>query len=87
MDFVLTNRLILVKDYGYMVSFGLLYTFNNFLQTKLFDREPYVFLTWESYDSLTAVAVIVVAMTLAYFGIAKASEKMMVKLDKKVKDE
>ena len=49
-----------VTDFKYILTFGLTYTFNNFLQTKLLPRSPYNFLTWEGIESVIAVIILTI---------------------------
>lgn len=53
-DFVISQQVIYMRDIKFMLIFGVVYTFNNFLQTKMFVRKPYPFMTWEGVDSLVA---------------------------------
>ena len=73
-QFIMHKKVFITSDLKYLIAFGLSYVFNNFLQTKLWVREPYFFLTWEGIDSLAAVGVIWIVSLVIYFPLAKFSE-------------
>ena len=58
-----------------MIYFGIVYTINNLIQTKLYERRVYPFMDWKSYDSLVAFFVILVVQALMYFTISTISKK------------
>ena len=74
MQFLLCKKEMFLSDLSYLLIYGFAYIFNNFIQTKLFEREPYFFLTWEGLDSIAAVLVIFVATLVVYYMIAKVSQ-------------
>mmetsp|Transcript_18875 Transcript_18875/g.21114 ORF Transcript_18875/g.21114 Transcript_18875/m.21114 type:complete len:137 (-) Transcript_18875:43-453(-) len=53
-------------DFVKITIFGLIYSFNNFLQTMILVRKPYNFLTWEGIDSVIAVLVLIVVFGSFY---------------------
>ena len=74
-QFLLCKKEMFLSDLSYLLIYGLAYVLNNFVQTKLFDREPYFFLTWEGFDSIAAVIIIIFTVTLVvYYMIAKVSQ-------------
>ena len=71
-EFVLTSQIVFMRDYKYILAFGVFYCLNNFLQTRLWTgRRPYPFMNWDGLDSLVSAAVILLLFTLGYFIISK----------------
>ena len=75
-EFLLTSQVVFLRDLKYSLLFGLIYSFNHFLQTKLIEgRRPYPFMTWESWDSLVSVGVFMTFYTIIYFISTKLTNR------------
>ena len=75
-EFLLSSQIIFVKDLKYIILFGLIYSFNNFLQTKLVaGKLPYPFMTWKDYNSLVSVGIILMFFWIIYIIAAKISQR------------
>ena len=76
-EYLLTSQIVFLRDLKYIILFGLIYSLNNFLQTKLIEgRRPYPFMTWKSWDSLVSVGVILIFFAIMYFITAKLTQKL-----------
>ena len=86
-EFALTSQIVFMRDYKYILGFGLVYCLNNFLQTKLCSgRRPYPFMKWDELDSLVSAVVIVLFFTFKYFIVAKLTQRFSKDCKIKVKN-
>ena len=76
-DFIISKKVVYMRDLKYMIVFGTVYTFNNLFQTKMFVRRPYPFMTWEGFDSVVAYFVIVGFLVISYWLVSKASQRFV----------
>ena len=68
-DIMISKYIFKYGDWIYMAYGGFGWTLNNLIQTKLFDRSPYVFLTWEDRNSIYAVLFLFIFIMIFYFAI------------------
>ncbi|CAI2380228.1 unnamed protein product [Moneuplotes crassus] len=76
LDLVLSQFKFKKSDFVYIFIFGILFCINNFAQTKLMTRDPYDFLTWESYDSLYVVFGLAITFGLFYLVLCCILDKL-----------
>jgi Na+-transporting methylmalonyl-CoA/oxaloacetate decarboxylase gamma subunit len=76
-DFIISKKVVYMRDLKYMIVFGTVYTFNNFCQTKMFVRRPYPFMTWEGLDSVIAFFIILVFLVISYWLVSKTSQRFV----------
>ena len=66
MELLIARPVVVLSELTYMIMYGILYWFNNFIQTKLFGFNPYPFMKWEDYVSLIGMSVVVGILAIVY---------------------
>ena len=72
-DFIISKYQMHWNDVIYFVALSIVYAINNLIQTKCFERLPYPFLQWNSFDCIYVVFALTGVFILSYWIIYKAS--------------
>ena len=75
-ELLIARPVVVLSEIKYILGFQIVYTLNNFIQTKLFDWLPYPFMMWEDYTSLIACFIIAGVTALFYFMASLATNSI-----------